>query len=458
MKYYLHDNWKCRIDRDSYSNLTNKEIMKSTQLIEAYVPGTIHTDLLEAKIIPDPFYADNELKLKWINESDWIYQTTFDFPNDFNKDNPVYLHFDGLDTIAEIHLNDKPIAKTDNMFIQYEFDITGMLNKKKNKLEIKFISALKYGRLLKEKYGHLPAALNPERVYIRKAQYSFGWDWGPSFITCGIYRSVYLLQKPKINITNLNFSTISITNNKAVVKIKAEIQNHEKSACLIKIKMKGDSKQYEKSINNSDSCWINTEMEIDDPKLWYPNNYGEQNLCELSVHAIAGGENQTGIVKRKVGIRTLSLILENHGKPSFHFVVNGKPIFIKGANWIPADSFLPRVSNEKYLQLLKAAKNADMNMIRVWGGGVYENDIFYEICDELGLLVWQDFMFACASYPENDDFIKNVIEEIKQNVYRLQTHPSIAIWCGNNENEWSWYMDNKTDYKEMPGYKIYHKI
>ena len=222
--------------------------------------------------------------------------------------------------------------------------------------------------------------------------------------------------------------------------------------------MAGNSKQYEKSINNSDSCWITTEMEIDDPKLWNPHNYGEQYLYELSVQAIAGGENQISVVKKKVGIRTLNLILENQGKPSFHFVVNGRPIFIKGANWIPADSFLPRVSDEKYLQLLKSAKNANMNMIRVWGGGVYENDRFYEICDELGLLVWQDFMFACASYPENDDSIKNVTEEIKQNVYRLQTHPSIAIWCGNNENEWSWYQDNKTDYKEMSGYKIYHKI
>jgi beta-mannosidase len=196
---------------------------------------------------------------------------------------------------------------------------------------------------------------------------------------------------------------------------------------------------------------------IKKPKLWWPNGEGEQNLYLLKVKLVK--ENIVlDEIQKNVGIRNIELVLKENNKSTFKFRVNNKDIYSKGVNWIPADSFLPRVNKKKYSELLMLAKQANMNIVRVWGGGVYEDDEFYNICDELGLLVWQDFMFACGSYPENDNFIANVSEEVTQNVLRLQHHACLALWCGNNENEWIWHQEQKTSYKKMPGYKIYHRI
>ena len=457
-RYFLRDDWKFKINDVSYKNLRDKKVINPRRWINAEIPGTVHTDLLKSKIIPDPFFADNELALRWISESDWIYKTYFDLPKDFKNEESVYLVFEGLDTVADIYINGNKIGHAQNMFLKYEFDISDKIKKRNNDLHIRFTSASKYGRSQEKKFGKLPVALNTERVYLRKAQYSFGWDWGPSFATCGLWRPVYLLQKSEIEIVNVTFDTLSISENTAIVNIKAEINNQRGISNNVKIKLIGNSSAIEKTIPNSSSGLIQTELEIANPKLWWPNNYGEQNLYDLIIQIVNEKEKILFETKKKVGIRTIILNLDNHGKSSFNFIINEKPIFIKGANWIPSDSFLPRISEDKYSSLVRLAKEANMNMLRVWGGGFYEEDAFYRLCDEAGILVWQDFMFACASYPEHDDFMSNVEEEIKQNVYRLQSHPAMAIWCGNNENEWGWYQLQKIGGKEMPGYKIYHEL
>ncbi|HEX2983920.1 MAG TPA: glycoside hydrolase family 2 protein [Ignavibacteriales bacterium] len=448
-KLELKHNWKLNVGAG------NPASFKLNDWLPVSVPGTVHTDLLEHKLIEEPFYNDNEAKQSWICETDWTYQTIFDKPESFSNGLPINLVFEGLDTVGEIYLNGFRLGKTDNMFLRYEYDVTSKLKNIGNILEVRFQSPIRYGKKLEKKYGKLPVALNSERAYIRKAQYSFCWDWGPSFPTMGIWRSIYLIQRDEAYIKNFSFTTKSIKKNKAVIEIGIEAGGNV-SGKSVQISLSNGEDKIEKrfDIKNKNQRF---EIEVKNPKLWHPNGEGEQNLYDLKIDLLAG-DKALDSLEKKAGIRTIELQLKDKGKNTFRFIVNGKHVYAKGVNWIPADSFLPRVDEKKYRMLLQYAKDANMNIVRVWGGGFYENDKFYETCDELGLLVWQDFMFACGGYPEHKEFLDNVTEEVEQNVRRLSYHPSIAIWCGNNENQWIWYQDTGITYKKMPGYKIYHKL
>ena len=456
-KYFIHKDWQFTLSKNNPPDKESSSVKKG-KWFEASVPGTIHTDLLNLKLIDEPFYSDNENRLQWIGESDWSYKTKFDYPKDFDADKPVYLVFDGIDTAADIYVNGKKIASVNNMFLKYKFDISNLIQSKKNMLEVIFISPVKYAKQLEVEKGKLPVALNSERVYIRKAQYSFGWDWGPSFVTMGMWRNVYLLQQEEYFIENITFDTIRIQEDSAQVKIKIKLNKPALDVIKFKISFDHQNEKIEfvKSANKNSVETIN-ELPIKNPSLWWPNGLGKQNLYDLEIQVIQD-DKIIDEKKQTVGIRTIELQLKDGDKNTFRFVVNGKPAYLKGVNWIPADSFLPRVNKDKYRKLLSLARDGNMNVVRVWGGGIYEDDVFYNLCDELGLIVWQDFMFACASYPEHEDFINSVKLEVEQNVMRLQHHPSIAIWCGNNENEWIWYQEQKKSYREMPGYKIYHEI
>jgi beta-mannosidase len=453
----LDSNWKFKLAESSYSteSISNQKI-KPEKWFTATVPGTIHTDLLSNNLIKDPFYSDNELKLNWINKCDWIYQTEFDFKND-NMNN-VDMVFEGLDTICEIYLNNVKLGDTDNMFLSHRYDVKKILKSSDNLLKLIFRSPLNYTSEQEEKYGKLPVALNSSRVYIRKAQYSFGWDWGPSFPTSGIWRNVYLEEYADLRIENVTFHITKLNDDLAEVDVVTEINGNQSNNLSIHISISNGQNIYEKKITIGNSTKFNTIFEIKNPKLWWPNGEGEQNLYSLSAKIIDNNKFVLDEINKNVGIRKLELILTEEGKSSFKFRINNRDIYCHGVNWIPADSFLPRITKEKYSELLSFAKQANINIVRVWGGGVYEDDEFYSLCDKFGLLVWQDFMFACGSYPEHESFIKNVKKEIVQNVLRLQHHPSLALWCGNNENEWIWYQEQKTSYKKMPGYKIYHFI
>ena len=454
-KTELNKNWEFSLSGNNILPLQlKKKGINKNQLLPATVPGTIHTDLLNNKIINDPYYSDNELSMKWIAECDWVYQAEFDFKK--KTDSNVDLVFEGLDTICDIYLNNKKLGSTDNMFLTYKYNVKNIL-KDKNVIKIVMKSPVKYSLKQEKQFGKIPVALNSSRVYIRKAQYSFGWDWGPSFPTSGIWRKVYLHEWDEAKVESITFNTNSIEKGFAEVKVGINLNIKSRDNLFLKVSISNENYSKVNVIKISSLNDYKTIFRIDNPKLWWPNGEGEQNLYQLDIKIIKD-ENIIEHIGKKVGIRTIKLVTKENGKQTFKLNINNKDIYAKGVNWIPSDSFLPRVLKIKYAKLLSLAKNANVNIVRVWGGGVYEDDEFYELCDQLGLLVWQDFMFACASYPEHFDFIENVKEEVKQNVLRLQHHTCLAILCGNNENEWIWSQEQKSFYKEMPGYNIYHKI
>ena len=398
----------------------------------AKVPGTVHTDLLANKLIPDPFIGVNEKQLQWIENEDWQYQTTFSISKEELNHQNVILQFDGLDTFAEVYLNDTKILSADNMFRTWNVDVKRVLKVGQNQLQITFASAVKKG---KEEAKKLPYILpGDEKVFTRKAQYHFGWDWGPRFVTAGIYKTVKLHFWNKASILNITHTQQELTEMKAQLEFQFTIDAKSAGNYVVQLGNVPFKRTLKKGINK-----VTIPMAIPYPILWWPNGMGvaHQYLFEFSLY-----HDQELLEKKpiKIGLRTIELVQEKDaiGK-SFYFKVNGQPVFMKGANVIPPDSFLPRVTDSVYQSIVKNAVDANMNMLRVWGGGVYADDAFYEACDTNGILVWQDFMFACAMYPGDEAFLKNVKQEVIDNVSRLQNHPSIALWCGNNENDEGWH-------------------
>ena len=422
------------------------------QWFPAKVPGTVHTDLLANKLIPDPFIGANEKQLQWIENEDWQYQTTFTISKAELKHQNAILHFDGLDTFAEVYLNGAKILSADNMFRTWKVDVKRVLKVGQNKLQITFASAVKKG---KEEAKKLPYTLpGDEKVFTRKAQYHFGWDWGPRFVTAGIYKKVVLRFWDNAILSQVKTNQDLTDKTLAKVVFSVDINTNKVGQYQLKINDKTEEIQLQKGQNT-----LSFSYEIKNPKLWWPNGLGEAHLYPFDIHLI---KDMQVIDSQKVtlGLRTIELVQEKDdiGK-SFYFKVNGQPVYMKGANVIPPDSFLPRVSDSVYQSIVKNAVDANMNMLRVWGGGVYADDAFYEACDKNGILVWQDFMFACAMYPGDEAFLENVKQEVVDNVTRLQNHPSIALWCGNNENDegwhnWGWQKQYK--YSEADSTKIWN--
>ncbi len=427
---------------------------------KAKVPGTFHLDLLENRFIPDPFFETNEFDVQWVDKVDWVYRKSFKIDFDFSDFHSVKLTFDGLDTVGNVKLNGSQIGSFNNMFIQHSYEIKNLLSRGENEIEVFFKSPTIAGKKIEEKYGKLPVELATHRVYLRKAQYSFGWDWGPVLTTGGIWKPVYLEFIKFAKIKYVWFKTLSISNSKAEISVEIELEKFTEDDIDLKIEIFfKDDKLYEREFVQKKGDRVRTHrFEIKSPNLWFPNGFGEPNLYTAKIEISKNGETIDQITK-KFGIRTVKLVQEEDGEgESFIFEINGEKIFCKGANWIPPDSFLPRVKREDYDKLLNMAKDANLNMLRVWGGGVYEDDYFYDKCDELGIMIWQDFMFACASYPEYDEFIENVKNEAIQIVKRLRNHPSIVLWCGNNENEWIWVDKTQKNPDEMPGAKIFRDV
>ncbi len=312
---------------------------------KATVPGTVHTDLLANKLIPDPFYRDNESKLQWIDKANWEYKTVFNVDIKILSRKEIELVFDGLDTYADVYLNSHLVLRADNMFRGWTINVKPLLHQSGNELRICFSAA--QNKVDSIARSRLPLLLpDNNRVYVRKAQFQFGWDWGPKFVGCGIWKKIRLLA-------------------------------------------------------------------------------GEDLHKQPPISAYF---NDTRLIQKKDSLGT-----------TFYFEQEGLPVYIKGANWIPADIFLPRVKKDTYRKLLLQARDANMNMLRVWGGGVYEDDAFYDLCDSLHIMVWQDLMFAGGMYPVDEAFLQNVKEEIKYQLERLRQHPCIVLWCGNNEIDEAWH-------------------
>lgn len=443
----------------------------SSEKLKAKVPGTIHTDLLNHNKIPNPFYRDNENKIQWIENKDWVYETIFDVDDHIINKDKIVLSFESIDTYADVYLNEKPILKTDNMFLSYDVDIKNLVLKQQNKLKIVFYSPVKMGLEKAKKFSYLLPATNEQatlesrtNIHSRKAPFHYGWDWGPRFVTSGISGDIKLMAWNDIDIKDMRVQQITQAQKNAKFSIQNELEIVKSEEYSIKIFVNNSLYSEEKKLFSTGKTVLTNEINISNPKLWWPNGYGEQNLYEIKT-SIFKGEKELSSISKKIGIRTIELIQSPDSVGySFYFKVNGYPIFAKGTNYIPGNIFTPIVSNQYLDSLFDIIKSSNMNMIRVWGGGIYERDYFYELCDKHGILVWQDFMFACSMQPGNDEHMQNIKSEAIHQVKRLRDHPSLALWCGNNENlmsmyGWEWskkYKMNSIDSIQM--WENYNKL
>jgi beta-mannosidase len=435
---YLHNHWQFR------------KIGDATWL-PATIPGTVHTDLLANQRIEDPFFRLNEQTQQWIEREDWEYYTTFTLAATDIQANQINLFFEGLDTHAEIHLNDVLLGNTDNMHRSWAFSVKKHLKIGENELHIRFNSAYKYGLQQYTPLAYtIPVSDNDQgkpkvSVFSRKAGYHFGWDWGPRFVTCGVWRPISLCGWSTAKLENAFFKLKKLTPDKAIYRLHIDCLTDFSGKLTLKVWNKTDNLLYiSEDFKVSDSFnHVAFDLIIENPKLWWSNGLGEAHLYDFQIQLIHNSkviDNQDF----KIGVRTIEVIKKpDQDGNSFYFELNGVPVFMKGANYIPQDSFLPRVTLEQTKKLIADAKNCNMNMLRIWGGGVYESDDFYNICDESGILIWQDFMFACAMFPNDDNFLENVRLEAFEQVRRLRNHACLALWCGNNEileawNNWGW--------------------
>ena len=424
-----------------------------TNWYPATVPGVVHTDLLNNKIIEDPFYRLNERGLQWIDKEDWVYETCFDLSDDlFDKKN-IQITFKGLDTYADVFLNEQKIIVADNMFRQWSADIKDIAKRSKNILRVYFHSPIKMDI---PKWDALPfhyRANNDQSenggvfdkklsVLARKAGYHYGWDWGPRLVTSGIWRPVVIEGWDNARIENIQVIQENVTEKsaqiKTIVEVIAATDCPDASISIINDATKevfgSTTANLKKGLNK-----VITNFTIRKPQLWWSNGLGTPYLYTFKT-VLSQGNNELDSESHRIGIRSIKFVNEKdeHGK-CYYFELNGVPVFMKGANYIPCDNFLPRVTKAIYEKTIMDAVNANMNMLRVWGGGIYEEDYFYDLCDENGILVFQDFMFGCSIYPAEGALLENIRLEAIDNVRRLRNHSCIAIWCGNNECQDAWF-------------------
>lgn len=421
---------------------------------DAKVPGTIHQDLLNHNRIPNPFYGMNEEAVQWVENEDWMYRTSFVVTEEqLNRDAAV-LELDGLDTYADVFLNGALILLSDNMFVGHKVPVKSVLRKGENRLLIRFRSAVKEALPQWETNGFDYPADNDHSskrvsIYTRKAPYSYGWDWGIRLATCGIWRPVRLVFSDVARIEDYYVRQASVSASKADVDNRLEITNvtSQPVSALLKVAYHysaNDTKEVQKQIElHPGENTVSLPVMIDNPHLWMPNGWGEPSLYKFTASVSVDGV-EVASQERQVGLRSIRVVMEDdeHGK-SFYFEVNGYPMFAKGANFIPDDALLPNVTTERYKRIFEDVKAANMNMLRVWGGGIYEDDKFYDEADRNGILIWQDFLFACTTYPHDPLFLKRVEAEAEYNIKRLRGHASLAMWCGNNEiyegvRYWGW--------------------
>ena len=417
----------------------------------ATVPGVVQTDLMANQLIEDPFFRLNEKSIQWVDKEDWDYKTTFDVPSEmFNKE-CIELDFKGLDTYADVYLNDSCILRANNMFREWRVNVKGLLKQSDNTMRIRFNSpirvdlpkfdALKYpieaGNDQSENGGILNKKLS---VFARKAGYHYGWDWGPRIVTSGIWRPVFLDAWNNLRIDNVFYRQNTVNKKRADIMANVTIVADKAGEATVRISADGVKNVWTaKAQLKSGVNTIAVPVTLNNPHLWWSNGLGEQYLYNFHA-AVSFNGTQADDLTTKLGVRSLKIINKPDASGhTFYVELNGVPVFAKGANYIPQDNFLPRVTPEKYEKTILDARNANMNMLRVWGGGIYENDLFYDLCDKYGILIWQDFMFACSIYPMDDAQLANVRQEAIDNITRMRNHACLALWCGNNENHTAWF-------------------
>jgi beta-mannosidase len=436
----------------------------------AQVPGHVHLDLMREGVIADPFQRMNERGVEWVDETDWIYETRFTV----DEITPAHcmLVFHGLDTIAEIELNGEEIGRTDNMFLTHRFPVDGRLNVGNNILTVTFRSAMRIGRARQESWEATHGPTMPPhwdnwapRSFVRKAQYMYGWDWGPVLASCGLWAPVELVTAPVAEIRDWKYEYDFLDSGEISVRVTATVERHQPGAGLtLEVSLGADNWTNAMSIlvpKDAGTHEIALPAVAVRCRRWQPRGLGDAVRYPLRL-ALRQNLEDLDVRDAKIGFRKVEQIREpdlDGAGEGFKFRVNGVDIFAKGANWIPEDSFITRVPEEQLRERITQARDAGFNMLRVWAGGFYESEAFYDICDELGILVWQDFLYGCAYYPDLDEYAEGARQEAIQAVRRIRNHPSLCLWCGNNENH-TMYAEGWAGQRPPRhiGEHLYHKI
>lgn len=397
------------------------------------LPGCVHRDLLRHGLIPDPFWARNEHEVQWVSDRTWEYRAEFTVTPELLAEKEIDLVADGLDTLVTVRVNGAIVGRNDNMFVGCRFPVRRQLRPGRNMLEFQFDSATRY--IAQHRLSHLPREVNDPVggcTRIRKQQCQFGWDWAPRLITVGVWRDLRLEGWSGNRVVDVRIAQRHAANGNVTLELTPELLRPER---LTRLQWKLCV------INGATSNAAVQEGEgrrivVADPQRWWPRGHGAQPLYVIEVTVLGADGREIGRCSRRIGLRTIELQRKrDRWGESFQFVVNGRPVFAKGASWIPAHSFVAGLVRTDYEPLLRSAVEANMNMLRVWGGGIYEHECFYDLCDELGLMVWHDFMFSCSRPPSDAAFLKSVQAEAEYQVHRLRHRACLALWCGNNEVE-----------------------
>jgi len=426
--------------------------------LAAEVPGCIHTDLLRHALIEDPYYRTNSTEMEWIDRRDWEYRTTFEVARELLEREHLELVFEGVDTYANIYLNDALILQTDNYFLEWSVSVKSLLQKGENTLRVHFYPAMERGLEKLQATDHpmnkIPLNSNimgglsekKNAFFTRKPGYQFGWDWTHKFVSVGLRSPVRIRAWDAARIEQVQVIQHELSDDQAQLTGICSVLASEAGMATVQLVNPVDETPYATArveLQPGENQ-IRLPFVIEQPRRWWTNGLGEAHLYPLSFRLNWKG-HEVARQEERIGLRTVRLVREpDMLGQTFYFELNGVPVFMKGANYIPQDNFLNRVTEADYEALIRSVVDANMNMIRVWGGGIYEQDRFYELCDEAGILVWQDFMFGGGvMYPATDDYLDNVSREVEQQIKRLRNHPSIALWCGNNEvyealKNWGW--------------------
>ncbi|MCX7006093.1 MAG: hypothetical protein NTY53_02400 [Kiritimatiellaeota bacterium] len=416
----------------------------ATNFIPARVPGCIHTDLMAANKLPDPFWRDNEATSQWVSDKAWVYHRTFFAAATLLAREHVLLRCEGLDTLATIKLNGAELGRTDNMFRTWEYDVKKLLKSGGNEIEIKFEPVLPFIRA-QEKIRKLPTWAYPGAAYIRKEPCNFGWDWGPTLITCGIWKNISLVGYDTARLDGVLVLQDHKQPGQVGLEIQVTAEGDAPAAQVQVVAPNGEILGPEKATLSKGKGSV--KITVGKPQLWWPAGMGAQPLYTVKTMLLTADGRPLDSSTKRIGLRTLQAIQQTKDT-TMHFVANGVPFFAKGGNWIPADQFATRMTKARLQRYMEDAVAANMNSLRFWGGGYYEEDELFDICDELGLCIWLDFKFSCTTYPAFDDkFLANVTAEARDNLKRLRHHPSIAVWCGNNEI--MFFRDKKWSDKKM---------
>lgn len=412
--------------------------VSESEWLKGSAPGSVFNDLLKAGRIEDPFYRDNEDLAKETASHDYEYTRSFEIDKKMLEHERITLLCKGLDTLAAVSLNGRLLAETDNMHRTWEFDIKEFLHEGSNNIRIELRSPVAY---IERKYAENPIWGASDAMkgfpYIRKAHCMFGWDWGPQIPDLGIWRDISISGFGEDRLEDV-YVTQQHGDGRAGLDIRVRLDRKSRRELTVNaLVTTPDGGVTEKSISTCENT-VHIMLDIEKPELWWPNGFGSQPL-----YAVEVGLLENGILldrnEMKIGLRTIRIKREKDSwGESFEFAVNGVSIFMMGADYIPEDSLLSRCSRERTEKLIKSCIDANFNCIRVWGGGFYPEDYFYDLCDAYGLIVWQDFMFACAAYDLTPEFERSISGEAADNVKRLRHHASLGMWCGNNEMETAW--------------------